>query len=186
MATTFVYSVTQDIPGGVFNGDISTRLANLIQKNIVTQLLEVSSTGDVLTIRFITDLSAAEKTILDGDTTNPAGGLVSQAADYAELTHVEGAQTINEFDRIVVAANGIVSATIASQLKRGDGVSIKGKSEQQVFATDGLSPTNKSKDNLNTNGSATFIIGPSFNRGVVYVTVTTSDLPDRNFEVQFE
>jgi len=188
MASTFIYSIAQDIPGGVFDSDISSRLYLLITENITTQLLEISSEssggGGTLTVRFITDLSAKDKTALDGDTLNPAGGFVGRSSDFIELTH--NAQVINEYDRLLLTADGIQSATIDSQLKDGNGVAFKGETEQQVFAPDGLAPVNKSKDNLDGSGAASFVLGPSFNRGVVYVTVSTKNLPDRNFEVQFE
>jgi len=184
MASTFIYTISQDIPGGVFNSKISSRLYLLITENITTQLLEISSAGDTLTIRFITDLPAKDKTTLDGDTTNPAGGLVGQSADFIEVTH--NAQPVADYERIIVTADGIQSVTLNTQLKDGNGIAIKGDTELQVFAPDGLAPVNKSKDNLDGNGSGSFVIGPSFNRGVVYISINTKNLPDRQFEVQFE
>jgi len=76
MATTnYVYSVANDFPA---TGLASDRLAQEIQESsIVTALDRIDTSEDVCNIYFKDALSAADKTTLDGDTTNPAGGLLA-------------------------------------------------------------------------------------------------------------
>ena len=71
----YTYSITNDFPNGKLN---STKLVQEINaSSIVTALIGVNTRGDVCNILFKAELSAADKTILDGNTTHPAGGLIA-------------------------------------------------------------------------------------------------------------
>lgn len=73
--TKYTYSIADDFPEA---GIASDRLAQDIQNSsIVTALDRIGTSGDVCDIYFKDALSAADKTTLDGDTTNPAGGLIA-------------------------------------------------------------------------------------------------------------
>jgi len=73
--TKYTYSITNDFPGGAVN---TTNLKNEIQASvIVTSLNRIDTAGAVIDIWFNAALSAGDETILDGDTTNPAGGLIA-------------------------------------------------------------------------------------------------------------
>lgn len=73
--TTYTYSIANDLPDGAVNAG---RLDMEIRASaIVTALASVSTAADVLTITFKDALSAGDKTLLDGDATGPAGGLLA-------------------------------------------------------------------------------------------------------------
>lgn len=78
--TTYTYSIANDFP--VTGFDSSRMNADIRESAIVIALERIVSEGDVVDIVFKDALSAGDKTILDGDTTNPAGGLI--AAHTAE------------------------------------------------------------------------------------------------------
>jgi hypothetical protein len=183
MANTFVYSISKDIPGGVFTGSTSTRLYMLITDQISVQLLEISSADDILTIRFLSDLSAKDKTTLDGDQLAPAGGLVGACADYVEMSY--NSQILNDYAEIKLPADGITSALISLQLRHGDGTLSQGDEELLDFNTLGLCPINKSSDNFNISGAATFVIGPCFNRGTIETTIAAKFYNERYLNAKF-
>ena len=75
MATQFTYSISNDFPAGLV---YTTNLQNEIGASSITaNVVSIDTVSDVLTITFDTDLTAGEETILDGDTTSPAGGLIA-------------------------------------------------------------------------------------------------------------
>lgn len=74
MASQFVFTISTDIVSGLCDTD---RLDEEIRQSAITVALDgVSTAGDTVTIDFKADLSAGEETILHGDVTGPAGGLV--------------------------------------------------------------------------------------------------------------
>jgi hypothetical protein len=74
MASQFIFTVSTDILSAKCDTD---RLDEEIRNSaIVTALDGVQLVGDAVTIDFKADLSAGDETILHGDTTGPAGGLV--------------------------------------------------------------------------------------------------------------
>jgi len=85
MTTIYSYDITNDLPGGKVN--TSTLLEEIQASSIVTTLENISTsggtsedgliTGGTLDLHFASDLTAPEKTTLDGDTANPAGGLLA-------------------------------------------------------------------------------------------------------------
>jgi hypothetical protein len=73
-ATKYTYSISQDIVAGAVD---SNRLTHEIDdSSIVTALQHIDTTGDELDVWFSDALSAGDKTTLDGDTTNPCGGII--------------------------------------------------------------------------------------------------------------
>jgi hypothetical protein len=71
----YIYSIVDDLPGGQCN---TTKLhAEIVASSISTALSHIGTEGDDLVIYFKAALSTADKTILDGDTTGPAGGLIA-------------------------------------------------------------------------------------------------------------
>jgi hypothetical protein len=78
MASLFTYSLNDDFPSGKVN---SGRLAKEIQDSAITIALDKvytieGATDTTVYVEFKADLPAAGKTILDGDTTDPCGGLI--------------------------------------------------------------------------------------------------------------
>lgn len=73
--TAYTYSIANDFPGS--SVELTKFDAEIRASAIVTALSRIDTNGDVLEIYFVDALSAGEKTILDGDTTNPAGGLIA-------------------------------------------------------------------------------------------------------------
>ena len=75
MPNQYVYSISADMPGGAVN---EAKLhAEIVASAIGTVLNSVRADMNVLTVTFTGDLSAGDKTIFDGDTTGPAGGLLA-------------------------------------------------------------------------------------------------------------
>jgi hypothetical protein len=72
---TYQYSISNDFPLGLENTDNLSK--EISQSAIVTALDYISTKGDTIYIKFKATLSTQDKTILDGDTTNPAGGLIA-------------------------------------------------------------------------------------------------------------
>jgi len=184
MPNIFTYSIANDIPGLVFGGEASDRLLFLIGQGITTPLLNIESTGDVLTITFSTNISSAEKTALDGDVLGPAGGLVGRAADRLALSIAS--IEILDSDIITLPANGVSSVTVVGQIKRGDDIEINGFGATYNIDVAGLAPISESSGVFDGSGAFSFNVGPSSVRGSIFLTITTtSHLPDRNFVVSF-
>ena len=83
--TTYSYNTTDDMPDGKVNPD---RLKSEIEASAIVTALDAINTsggsssqgvvtGGTLDIVFKDPLSAGDQTILDGDTTDPAGGLLA-------------------------------------------------------------------------------------------------------------
>lgn len=72
--TEYTYTVATDIPSGLINaGRLNTEIKN---SAISIALKSIVVTSGVCRVTFKDVLPAADKTILDGDTTAPAGGLI--------------------------------------------------------------------------------------------------------------
>lgn len=83
----YTYSISDDFPDGV--ADITNLAAEITASAIVTALERIdvnpaNDDEDRLDIVFKAALSTGDKTILDGDTTGPSGGLIAQH----DTTHV--------------------------------------------------------------------------------------------------
>jgi hypothetical protein len=74
-AQTYSYTVSTDFPGG--EADVANLILEIGNSAIVTALDDIQLSGDSMDIIFKAALSAGDKTILDGDTTGPAGGLIA-------------------------------------------------------------------------------------------------------------
>lgn len=79
--TTYQYSISADMPDGIVSAN---KLHEEIEGSVITTtLVNISVTGtDVLQITFADALSPGDKTILDGDTSAPAGGLLASHDPY--------------------------------------------------------------------------------------------------------
>jgi hypothetical protein len=71
----YVCQISTDFPGGVC--DENNFSVEIQASSIVTALVSMARSGDALTVTFASALSGAEKTTFDGDTSNPAGGLIA-------------------------------------------------------------------------------------------------------------
>ncbi len=68
------YNISSDFPGGAVN---TSRLHMEIENSsISTPLIGIVTNGNILNIMFDSQLSTGDKTTLDGDTSNPAAGLI--------------------------------------------------------------------------------------------------------------
>jgi hypothetical protein len=81
---TYTYNVVADFPLGLCNPE--TLRQEIFESEITPKLIkvELNPVTKVLKLTFASTLRAAEKTILDGDTSAPAGGLI--AAHNAKYT----------------------------------------------------------------------------------------------------
>ena len=101
--TDYTFSVASDMPGGAVN--LVKLDAEIIASAIATALTRTRTDVDVLTITFDDALSAGDETILHGDITGPAGGLLA-AHDNGEIPEVR---------TLVVEADPEVTAVDAPQ-----------------------------------------------------------------------
>ena len=72
----YQYTISEDFPNGKINVD--TLSAEIRLSTIITALDSIIVNGDTCDIIFKSELSTEDKTTLDGDTTNPCGGLIAQ------------------------------------------------------------------------------------------------------------
>jgi len=73
--TKYTYSIANDFPGGKAN---TANLHSEIQASAITiHLVGVNTCEDVLDIIFEDSLPSEDKTVLDGDTSHPAGGIIA-------------------------------------------------------------------------------------------------------------
>ncbi len=93
--TSYSYSISADFPGGSIN---ESKLKTEIDASaIVSVLNRIDTTGDTAYIVFDSALSPTDKTILDGDTTSPAGGLI---ADHDNTPYVVSSYTETVYPRV--------------------------------------------------------------------------------------
>lgn len=114
--TTYTYSIANDFPNGKVN---TTKLHEEIAVSpIITSLSGINTTEDVLTIVFKADLSSEDKTILDGDTSGPAGGLIAAHDNEPSINPVQPinfADTNGNIIPIQVDSDGKTPIFIASK-----------------------------------------------------------------------
>jgi hypothetical protein len=73
--TTYSYSLSADFPGGaIYEPNLR---AEILASSIATVLSRITRSGNTINIIFANALTAGEKTTLDNNTTNPAGGLIA-------------------------------------------------------------------------------------------------------------
>lgn len=74
--TTYSYTISTDFPGGKVN--TSNLKEEIQQSSVITiSLNRIDTSGDTLDIVFNNSLPSGDKTVLDGDVTGPAGGLIA-------------------------------------------------------------------------------------------------------------
>jgi len=73
--TTYTYSIVNDFPNAAV--DAANLHDEIVASSIVIALDGISTNGDDCYVVFKDSLSAGDKTILDGDTSAPAGGLIA-------------------------------------------------------------------------------------------------------------
>lgn len=182
----YVYDIATDFPGGVFNSAISERLQALCAAEIPGDpLLNIGSTETEVTLTFENSLSAAEKTILDGDTSSPAGGLIAKSTEYFDV--MDGANIVQDGATLQQSSDGILSTTLTLQLRNGEGTPIGG-SGQAAIDIDPSSPFQLSPTAGNfgaVDGQFEIIVGPTQERGVIGLTFKSGSLPVRTANVEF-
>jgi hypothetical protein len=83
--TTYSYTLSTDFPSGQINAE---KLENEIYASAITRSLsriDVNNGGDSVDVVFNDALTAGDKTILDNDTTGPAGGLIAAHDNSATI-----------------------------------------------------------------------------------------------------
>lgn len=116
--TKYTYSVSQDLPNGAV-------LVNNLQEEISTSLSitiglsKIIKTGDVLDIYFKDALPTADKTALDGDTANPAGGLL---ANHDNITIVDAPRPV------------LVEDVVGGKTAAFDGISLSAAQNEVIHA----------------------------------------------------
>lgn len=88
--TTYTYSIANDLPDGRVN--TASLAVEIRTSSISTILARIDTGGDDLQIIFAEALPAPEKTILDGDVTGPAGGLLAAHNYYRALNDILAVQ----------------------------------------------------------------------------------------------
>lgn len=90
MSQAYVYAIATDFANGACN---ETNLGyEIAASTIATALVGINRSGNVLTLTFADTLTAGEKTTLDGDTSNPAGGLIAANDPVTPPDVVSGTQ----------------------------------------------------------------------------------------------
>ena len=116
--TKYSYTISTGFPNGKV---ISDNLKTEITESTITKALsKIIKIGDVLDIYFKDALSAGEKTILDGDVSNPAGGLI---ADHDNVTIVHAPHEViisNNIGGISAAFDGHNISATQNQIKHSD------------------------------------------------------------------
>lgn len=182
----YVYNIANDFPGGQFTPQISDRLHALIVEEIPGDaLLGIGSDGTDVTITFQNELSPEEKTILDGNQSDPAGGLIAKSTEYFDVL-VSSAIVPNE-GVVHQVSNGILSTAITLQLKNGNGTPIGGSGQDPIDVDPGtLAPISATEGSFGiADGQFSIIVGPTFSRGTVSLLIKSGSLPERTVHVEF-
>lgn len=182
----YKYDIAKDFPGGEFNSDISNRLQTLILERIETQLVGgVNSDGMSVFLDFERELPPEQKTILDGDKSDPAGGLVAESTEYFSVlaTGPNGSVEIMSGSVFQLASQGIFSARLDLQYRDGNGDPMNGRGDI-VVTTEGLAPVSDSGGQFGDSGEWSFTVEPTALRGRVPITLTSGSLPAVSFVVE--
>ncbi len=181
----YVYDLS-DFPGGVFTSAISERLTALCASGIPDDpLLNIGSTETEVTLTFQDELSAGEKTILDGDQSDPAGGLIAKSTEYFDV--MDGANIVQDGATLQQSSDGILSTSLTLQLRNGNQTPIGG-SGQATIDVDPSTPFQVGPTSGNfgaVNGQFVLIVGPTTLRGIITVTFKSGSLPARTCNVEF-
>lgn len=103
--TSYTYSISTDFPGGAVNPAKLKDEITASNSGITIQVERIDTSGDTLTLVMKDALPAAQKTLLDGDTTAPAGGLIASHdnSKTSDATPVSLTEKKTADDRIRVA-----------------------------------------------------------------------------------
>jgi hypothetical protein len=142
MTMVFNYTISEDVIVGKVNSD---RLIQEIRLSAIEVALDgVSVKGDELVVFFKADLSAADKTVLDGNTTGPCGGIIGnhsgeplpdpKTEDGVPLVAIDGPRKDIDKKAVLVispATDGFLSYITS----RGDSESGRGEGPQLLITT---------------------------------------------------
>ena len=182
----YVYSIVNDFPGGVFTSAISDRLQALCEAQIPGDTLQnIGSDGTSVTLTFENALSGAEKTILDGNTSNPAGGLIAKSTEYFDV--MDGVNVVMDGSTLQQQSDGILSTALTLQLRNGNGTPIGGSGQAAIDIDPGnLGPITATSGAFGAvNGQFGITVGPTLLRGIVALTVKSGSLPERHVNIEF-
>jgi len=99
MAQTYTYSVSADCPSGqVHVGNLREDIIDAIGSAV---LQDITRDGDVLNIIFDVALSVGDKTLLDADTTAPAGGTIANHTCEQETFSENNDATVHASSNVV-------------------------------------------------------------------------------------
>ena len=125
-ATKYTYNVTQDFPNGKVN--LSTIQGEITSSAIVTAFDYIDSLGgsiskDVLTggtidVWFKDALSTGDRTILDGDAADPAGGLIASHNNTLSIADIQPV-TVANIPNVSISGHPSVVVTKPSQSEAG-------------------------------------------------------------------
>lgn len=187
MSYTYNYNIALNIPGGSITIDNISYLTNLIQSNIATSLIQVAEiTSGTLSVVFAQQLTVPEKTLLDNNTLDPAGGFINLSADYIEV-NVDSA-VINNFDIVEMIGDGLEHKAVILYHKDGSGqLRLGTTAEISITSPGGIIPINTSFGNFDPlTALFEFDILPTENRfrGQRSVLIVCNGLPSRAFLVK--
>ncbi len=182
----YKYDIVKDFPGGEFNSDISDRLQTLILERIETPLVGgVNSDGTSVLLDFERELPPEQKTILDGDRSEPAGGLIAESTEYFSVTATgpNGSVELVSGSVFRLSSQGIFSARLDLQYRNGNGEPMSGRGDI-VVTTEGLAPVSDSGGQFGESGEWSFTVEPTTLRGRVPIMLTSGSLPSVSFVVE--
>lgn len=116
VATKYTYSIANDFPATGL--DSSRMVADIAASSITIALDRIDTVGDVCDIWFKDALGAADKTTLDNDMSNPAGGLIAahtgQPLVTIDTVSLTSAATADKRLRVAVEKSDTTSKTLFS------------------------------------------------------------------------
>lgn len=167
----YVYPIS-GIPGGIFDGQKSDRLVDLIHTNLPSATgLAVSSDSVNVTITFDADLSDTDKTTLDG--------LVPRCSEYFIVTTDNGVTDLGDNALITKVAGVLSSVTVTLKYKNGDGTNSNGHGDTVNVVTP-VVVIDKVTGTFDGNGKFQFVVGAIVSsRGTAVLNITSGSLPPR-------
>jgi len=204
MPFDYVYNVPADFYGGTFTSNSSANLQVLSDFLIPgTALTSIASGGATVTLTYAAELSAAQKTILDGDTSSPAGGIVGRCNDYLQVIYEDplpaGATSldntyfaglpfpnlISDIPVLALLADGFTYVNLTLQYTRGDGITTVGYSNLLNTWPNSIITISEDQGTLNGSGQFLMRIGPSYDRGIIDLAINTAYLQPITVRVKF-
>jgi hypothetical protein len=192
----YAYNIATDFYGGFFNDNSSSNLSSLSKSLIPATALEnINSGGGIVTLTYASELSPAEKIVLDNNTSNPAGGIVGRCNDY--LQFIFGATPVNpnfplppvfildsayfisiptptlvsDTSVLVLTADGSTTFELVIQYTRGDGVVTAGYANIIDGWANSIMSMGADYGPLDDEGKYIIRLGPSYDVGTVILTI---------------